>query len=216
MRRPHRTCQSHHPWRKKIEQVDITSPNQMEVRKKKFLIPKDVHLAPAARCRGLLGSDTRRGRGCAGVRSRQRRLGGGDLLLALAKSLCGGRVPVPGHLQSEHGIQDEACHEAVQNQLVVHLLEGGENPDERASEIVEDLPNAEVRDASCMANREAARSGTQSFRLISSLFSELEHIGAFLQHALQGPRVPSHDGKVACENSKESFTGLRSEAVKWG
>lgn len=107
-----------------------------------------THLAPSARRRGLLGCGGARSGCCSGALLPGGRLGGSagrDLFLALAEGFRRGRVPVVDHLRGEHAIQHKARHEAVQDQLVVHLLEGREDARERAGEVVEDLPNADVR-----------------------------------------------------------------------
>lgn len=51
----------------------------------------------------------------------------------------GGRVPVEEHLGGEDGIEDEAGDEAVEDELVVYFLEGGEDAGEGSEEVVEDL-----------------------------------------------------------------------------
>lgn len=51
----------------------------------------------------------------------------------------GRALPVVQHLGRQNDIQRESGHEPVQNDLVVNLLEGGENPRERADEVVEHL-----------------------------------------------------------------------------
>lgn len=48
-------------------------------------------------------------------------------------------VPVIDHLQGQDQIQGETSKEAVQDQLIVHFLQSGEDPCQRPSEIVEDL-----------------------------------------------------------------------------
>lgn len=59
--------------------------------------------------------------------------------LALALGLLRGSVPVVDHLHGENGIEDKAGDEAVEDELVVDLLEGGEDSGERTGEVVEDL-----------------------------------------------------------------------------
>ena len=53
---------------------------------------------------------------------------------------CGSRtVPVVDHLQSKDSVKCETCNEAVENELVIDFLEGGEDAGKRAEEVVEDL-----------------------------------------------------------------------------
>ena len=79
----------------------------------------------------------------APVRSGRVAIGDGGLLaLALALAgdgLGGGGVPVVDHLGGEHGVEGEAGDEAVEDHLVVDLLDGGEDAGEGAEEVVEDL-----------------------------------------------------------------------------
>ena len=49
------------------------------------------------------------------------------------------RIPVVDHLRCEHKVEREARNEAVQDERIVDLLEGGEDARERACEVVEDL-----------------------------------------------------------------------------
>lgn len=51
----------------------------------------------------------------------------------------GQALPVVQHLGRQNDIQRESGYEPVQNDLVVNLLEGGEDPRERADEVVENL-----------------------------------------------------------------------------
>lgn len=72
------------------------------------------------------------------------RLGGGrggldGSGLALALGLFRGSVPVVDHLDGEDGVEGKAGDEAVEDELVVDLLEGGEDAGEGAGEVVEDL-----------------------------------------------------------------------------
>ena len=87
-----------------------------------------LRLTASSRGRALLG---RGRRGGANGRDGRR------LLLALG--LRGWRVPVVGHLRGDHSVQREARHEGVQDQRIVHLLQGREDAGERAEEVVEDL-----------------------------------------------------------------------------
>lgn len=48
-------------------------------------------------------------------------------------------VPVVDNLQKENEIEREARHEAVEDERVVDLLEGGEDAGKRAEEVVDDL-----------------------------------------------------------------------------
>lgn len=50
-----------------------------------------------------------------------------------------GRIPVVHHLQGQNRIQHEAGDKAVEDQLVVHLLQRCEDSGERANKVVEDL-----------------------------------------------------------------------------
>ena len=59
--------------------------------------------------------------------------------LLLAASFGRGRVPVVYHLRSEHQVQGETGNESVENELVVDLLECGEDARKGAGEVVEDL-----------------------------------------------------------------------------
>ena len=88
-------------------------------------------LTAAASGRALLG------RGSRGLGLDGSSLEGGDLALALG--LFRGSVPVVDHLDGEDGVEDKAGDEAVQNELVVDLLESGEDSGKRAGEVVEDL-----------------------------------------------------------------------------
>lgn len=60
-------------------------------------------------------------------------------LLPLSLRLRRGRVPVVDHLQRQDGVEREASNEPVQDELVVHLLQGREDARERAEEVVEHL-----------------------------------------------------------------------------
>lgn len=51
----------------------------------------------------------------------------------------GSTVPVVDHLESEHGVEDEARDEAVKDELVVDFLEGREDARKRTEKVVEDL-----------------------------------------------------------------------------
>lgn len=80
--------------------------------------------------RALLG---RRG----AARTRRRGLDGRGLALPLG--LLGRGVPVVDHLEGKDRVEDEARNEAVQDQLVVDLLESGEDARQGTGEVVEDL-----------------------------------------------------------------------------
>lgn len=52
----------------------------------------------------------------------------------------GGRaVPVVDHLACKYGVEDEAGHEAVQDQRVVDFLQSGEDARQGAGKVAEDL-----------------------------------------------------------------------------
>lgn len=53
--------------------------------------------------------------------------------------LAGRAVPVVYHLCGEDCVQNEPRDEAIENELVVDFLKGGEDARERAEEVVEDL-----------------------------------------------------------------------------
>lgn len=95
-----------------------------------------------------------------------------DLLLALAVGLRRRRVPVVHHLRSEHAVQHKARDEAVQDQLVVHLLEGREDAREGAGEIVEDLPDADALALGCVFMALFAMSGMGSCVVRGTCFQE--------------------------------------------
>ena len=59
--------------------------------------------------------------------------------LGLGLLRLGRALPVVQHLGRQNDIQRESGYEPVQNDLVVNLLEGGEDPRERADEVVENL-----------------------------------------------------------------------------
>lgn len=59
--------------------------------------------------------------------------------LALPLGLLRRRIPVVDHLQRKNKVEGEARDEAVQDELVIDLLEGSEDAREGAGEIVEDL-----------------------------------------------------------------------------
>ena len=61
-------------------------------------------------------------------------LNGASLLL----SWCW-RVPVIDHLDSEHKVKDETSHESVEDERVIHLLDGCKNAGKRSGKVVEDL-----------------------------------------------------------------------------
>lgn len=123
------------------------------------------HSTPSAGCRSLLRRGARSSRFVAGGgRSRSSRLCRNGLL-ALAKGLSRGCVPVVKHLRCKHAIQHEARHEAVQNQLVVNLLEGRENPSGGAEKIVENLPYVEI---SLVGSRDQNWKSQEDGRLIVS------------------------------------------------
>lgn len=49
------------------------------------------------------------------------------------------RVPVINHLDSEHKVEHEASHESVEDEWVIHLLDGCEDAGKRSGKVVEDL-----------------------------------------------------------------------------
>lgn len=65
-------------------------------------------------------------------------------LLALALGLLRRGVPVVDHLGSEDGVEREASDEAVEEDLVVDFLEGGEDTGEGPDEVVEHLQHESV------------------------------------------------------------------------
>ena len=70
--------------------------------------------------------------------------GGGGLglngnLLALALGFLRRRIPVVDHLEREDCVQEEARDEAVENKLVIDLLQCGEDSRQRSGKVVEDL-----------------------------------------------------------------------------
>lgn len=83
----------------------------------------------AASRRGLLG----RGAG------RTLRLGLYGLGLALPFSLLRWRVPVVDHLQRKDGVERKARDESIQDQLVINLLQRGEDARKGTGKVVEDL-----------------------------------------------------------------------------
>ena len=90
-------------------------------------------------CKRYLGASPRRR---AFVFGRRCRSGGGCLnerLFLLALGLGGGGVPVVDHLRGDDGVQGETGDEGVQDQRVVHFLQGREDARERAGKVVEDL-----------------------------------------------------------------------------
>lgn len=60
-------------------------------------------------------------------------------LVRWSTDFAGSTVPVVDHLESEHGVEDEARDEAVEDELVIDFLEGREDAGKRAEEVVEDL-----------------------------------------------------------------------------
>lgn len=89
-------------------------------------------------------STTAAGSGClalgCGRRSRGRRGRlNGNLLLLFAQRLLGGCIPVIHHLRGQHEVQRKPSDKAVQNQLVIHLLECSKDTDEGADQVVENL-----------------------------------------------------------------------------
>lgn len=56
------------------------------------------------------------------------------LFLGLRRTL-----PVVQHLGREDNVESESSNKAVQNKLVVHLLQRSENPRQRSGEIIEHL-----------------------------------------------------------------------------
>lgn len=92
----------------------------------------DISLTPSSRS------------GClrAGLRRYARALGHRGLFGGLAA--CGlllrrWAVPVVQHLGREDHVESEASDEAVEDELVVNFLEGGEYAGKGASEVIEDL-----------------------------------------------------------------------------
>ena len=57
----------------------------------------------------------------------------------LAAGLRGRRIPVEDHLRGKDEVKGEASDEAVQDELVVDFLQGGEDAGEGAGEVIEDL-----------------------------------------------------------------------------
>lgn len=49
------------------------------------------------------------------------------------------RIPVIDHLDSEHKVEDEASYESVEDERIIHLLDGCENAGKRSGKVVEDL-----------------------------------------------------------------------------
>lgn len=82
---------------------------------------------------GGRGATLGRGRASLGRRSRD----GSNLALALG--LLRGGVPVVDHLHRENSVQSEASDKSVENQLVVNLLESGEDARKGSGEVVEHL-----------------------------------------------------------------------------
>lgn len=68
--------------------------------------------------------------------------------LGLGLLRLGRALPVVQHLRRQNDIQRESGYEPVQNDLVVNLLEGGEDPRERADEVVENLKKKKKKLAS--------------------------------------------------------------------
>lgn len=96
---------------------------------KTYVYHSSDNLTAAASSRSLIGSRRR-------ARSR-RRLNGAYLALPL--SLLRRSVPVVNHLQGKDRVEREARNEAVQNQLVVNLLERRKDARQGPGEVVEDL-----------------------------------------------------------------------------
>lgn len=75
--------------------------------------------------------------------------------LALALGLLRGRVPVIDHLHGQNSVQSEASDEPVEDQLVVNLLESGEDARKGSGEVVENLYHCwYVRTEACCDRRE--------------------------------------------------------------
>ena len=58
--------------------------------------------------------------------------------LSLFFGLCGA-LPVIQHLTSQYHVQSKSGNEAVENELVINLLQSSKDARERSNEIVEDL-----------------------------------------------------------------------------
>lgn len=92
--------------------------------------------SPASR-RSLPSGFGRHAGACRGSRGVGNRLLG---FLGFGRSLLGRwAVPVNEHLKGEDGVECESSHEAVENELVVHFLEGGKDARQGAEEVVENL-----------------------------------------------------------------------------
>ena len=72
----------------------------------------------------------------------------------LPMASCGRTVPIVHHLCSKNCVQDEACHKAVQDQLVVHLLQSCEDPAQAASQVVEDSKGRQLSSSALVVDCE--------------------------------------------------------------
>lgn len=97
-------------------------------------IQLDIPLTPSSRS-GCLRAGLRRHARALGHRGPFGGLAASGLLLLLRRWA----VPVVQHLGREDHVESEASDEAVEDELVVNFLEGGEDAGEGASKVIEDL-----------------------------------------------------------------------------
>ena len=158
--------------------------SQTNIIQKRAQSTDDLSASPS---RGIL--PLRRSSSGAGRRSDR------DLFLLLALCLLCRCVPIVHHLGSQNGIQGKTSNEPVEDQLVIHLLQGCEDSGEGAHEVVEDLCNIYQYHASDKGfeNLQHKRSAVQCHLLAT----QLESAAALMQYP-RCPRQPASSSESAC------------------
>ena len=106
-------------------------------------------------------------------------------------------VPVVQHLGRQHGIEHEARHEAIQDELVVHLLQRRKDAAQTTGQIVEDGEGAELTGPALPVHRD-----------------DLRQLGRDAQHARAGLERRHHRGRDECVRDDECVDGSRDERDK--
>ena len=97
-----------------------------------------------------------------------------------------GALPVVQHLRREDNVQGEASDKAVENELIIDLLQGSENARERAGEIVKHLNLlATIKGINRLTYRKCAQLSSSTFtpdgKNLRSLTSNSERTSTSLQ-----------------------------------